>query len=458
MHSTRPPIQASNQQRWLYALSVLGIQIPAQVVSVSLLFFYTDVKRLPPQWTAIALTLYTFYNAINNPLIGYWSDRTHTRWGRRLPYLWFATIPWLIVFALLWLPPFDGNTQPVALLIYMVVGIVLYDGLATLVSTAYYSLMPEMFPSYAERTDVAVRMNIFLTIALLTGVALPPILAQQLGWGVMGILFAIIAAIAGYIGYRGMFERGNPPTSDELSFFSAFKTTFVNRSFLPMTVAQTMRFVTTNALSTGMIFYIKYTIKADPGQTSLILGTAFIVAAFALYPWRIFIANRFEPRTTALIGYSATALSMLPLAFVTSLGWAIVVSAGIGVAVAGIFLMDNVLISDVIDEDEVKTGQRREGMYFGLNGLVVTLSAAIVAVVFGLIAPAYGYDTRLDVQPESVATGFRIFMTGLPFAGCALAFIALLTYPLHGERLAAVKAELHRRRQLAGENEVQYNE
>lgn len=445
MNANRPPAQTSNMQRWLYAVSMLGIQIPAQVVNVSLLFFYTDVRRLPPQWSATALTLYAFYNAINNPLIGYFSDRTHTRWGRRLPYLWFGTLPWMVIFGLLWLAPFNGNEQPVALLIYMVAGIVLYDALGTAVSTAYYSLLPEMFPSYQERTDVAVRMNLFLTVALLGGVALPPILAQQLGWGSMGLLFAGVAALAGYIGYRGMFERGGPAVADDFSFFAAFKATFVNRSFLPMTVAQTMRFVTTNALSTGMIFYIKYSIDADPGQTSIILGTAFIVAALALYPWRIFVANRFEPRTTALLGYAATALSALPLWLVNSLQGAIIAAAFIGVAFAGIFLMDNVLISDVIDEDEVKTGQRREGMYFGLNGLVVTLSAAIVSVVFGLIAPAYGYDTRLEVQPATVATGFRLFMTGLPFVGCALAFIALLTYPLHGKRLAEVKAQLAQR-------------
>ncbi|MEZ4656809.1 MAG: MFS transporter [Caldilineaceae bacterium] len=441
---------STNGQRWLYAVSMMGIQIPAQVVNVSLLFFYTDIKRLPPQWSAIALTLYAIYNAVNNPLIGFLSDRTHTRWGRRLPYLWFGTLPWLLIFGALWLAPFDGNLQPVALLIYMVVGIVLYDALGTAVGTAYYSLMPEMFPSYDERTDVAVRMNIFLTAALLLGVALPPIIAQQVGWGVMGMIFAGVALIAAYVGYRGMYERGGPAVADDFSFFAAFKATFVNRSFLPMTVAQTMRFVTTNALSTGMIFYIKYSIGAEAGQTSLILATAFIVAALALYPWRRFVASRFEARTTALIGYAASALAALPLWFVNSLSGAIIVSAILGVAFAGIFLMDNVLIADVIDEDEVKTGQRREGMYFGLNGLVVTLSAAIVSVVFGIIAPAYGYDTRLEVQPASVATGFRVFMTGLPFAGCLLAFLALLTYPLHGERLAAVKAEVERRRTSLG--------
>jgi len=450
MTATTAQGTTTNLQRWLYALTMLGLQIPVQVFNVSLLFFYTDVKRLPPQWTAMALTLYAIYNAVNNPLIGYLSDRTTTRWGRRLPYLWFGTVPWLIIFALLWWAPFNGNEQPVALLIYMVVGIVLYDGIGTAVGTAYYSLMPEMFATYRERTDVAVRMNIFLTVALLAGVALPPIIAERLSWGTMGIIFAVIALIATYVGYQGMFERGGPSVSDDFSFFTAFKATFFNRSFLPMTVAQTMRFVTTNALSTGMIFYVKYSLGADAGQTTLILATAFLMAAAALYPWRVLIANRFDARTTALCGYAATALAAIPLWFVDSLVGAIIAALFIGIAFAGIFLMDNVLISDVIDEDEVKTGQRREGMYFGLNGLVVTLSAAIVAIVFGIVAPAYGYDTRLEVQPESVATGFRVFMTGLPFIGCVLAFFALLTYPLHGERLRKVKATLEERRAATG--------
>ncbi|MCB0125746.1 MAG: MFS transporter [Caldilineaceae bacterium] len=175
-----------------------------------------------------------------------------------------------------------------------------------------------------------------------------------------------------------------------------------------------------------------------------------MTAAAALYPWRLLIANRFEARTTALCGYAATALAAIPLWFVNTMTGAVIASLFIGIAFAGIFLMDNVLISDVIDEDEVKTGQRREGMYFGLNGLVVTLSAAIVSIVFGIVAPAYGYDTRLEVQPDTVATGFRVFMTGLPFIGCALAFLALLTYPLHGARLREVKATLETRRAATG--------
>ncbi len=436
----------TNAQKWLFGLSMLGIQIPAQMVSVFLLFFYTDVMRLDPRWAAIALTCYAFYNAVNNPLIGYLSDRTDTRWGRRLPYLRFGALPWLIIFACLWLAPFNGNEQPVALLLYMVVGIVLYDAIGTAVSTSYYSLMPEMFPTYQERTDVALRMNVFLIVALLAGVALPPIIAESIGWGNMGILFAIIAVIAAYTGFTSMFERGNSSVSEDFSFFEAFRTTFANRSFIPMCIAQTMRFVTTNALATGMTFYVKYTLGTNEGQTSIILGVTFVTTALALYPWKRFIANRFEARTTALCGYGATAIAMLPLWFVTTLQGAIIGGVFIGIAFAGIFLMDNILIADVIDEDEYKTGERREGMYFGLNGLVVTLSTAIASIVFGIVAPAYGYDTSLTVQPESVGLGFRVYMVGLAFSGCALAFVALLLYPLHGEKLQLVKAELADRR------------
>ena len=91
-----PPKQATNRIRWLYAVTMLGVQIPGQVITVSLLFFYTDVKHLPLSLYTTAFTLYTLYNAINNPLLGYISDRTNTRWGRRLPYLRFGTIPWMI--------------------------------------------------------------------------------------------------------------------------------------------------------------------------------------------------------------------------------------------------------------------------------------------------------------------------------------------------------------------------
>ena len=187
-----------------------------------------------------------------------------------------------------------------------------------------------------------------------------------------------------------------------------------NRSFLILTGAQTLRFVTTNSMATGMLFFVKYTLKIDGASTGIILATAFIVSAIMLYPWRQIVANRYEPRTTGLVAYGVVAVSMVPLWFVSDLTTTVLAAVGIGVGFAGIFLMDNMLIADVIDEDEVRTGLRREAMYTGMNGMVITLSTAIVSVAFGAISSAYGYDSSLATQPESVSDGFRVFMALLP--------------------------------------------
>jgi glycoside/pentoside/hexuronide:cation symporter, GPH family len=439
--------RTGNRTRWLFGLAMFGLQITSQVVTFSLLFFYTDVKRLPPAWSATALTVYAIYNAVNNPLIGYLQDRTRSRWGRRLPYLRFGTLPMMIAFALIWMAPFDGNSAPVPLLIWFVAVIVIFDALNTAVSTAYYSLLPEMFEDYDERTDVAARMNIFLIVALLLGVALPPVIANQVGWPVVGIIFALLGGISLYTALPALFERKKDAAA-QLPFFTALRSTFSNRGFLVMTLAQTMRFVTTNAMSTGMAFYVKYTLKLSNETTSLVLAVVFIVCAIALYPWRQLIARRFEPRTTALIGYATVALSVLTLWFASSLTTVLISAVLIGIAFAGIFLMDNILIADVIDEDEYASGHRREGMFYGINTLVITLSTAIVSIAFGVITSAYGYNTALTdaAQPASVADGFRIFMTLLPFLGCFFAFLALFAYPLYGERLRTIKSELARRK------------
>lgn len=104
--------------------------------------------------------------------------------------------------------------------------------------------------------------------------------------------------------------------------------------------------------------------------------------------------------------------------------------------------MGDVNLSEVIDEDEVKTGKRRAGMYFGTNSLITTLSSALVSVVFGIMLPAYGYNTALDSQPASVGVGFRVFMTIPSIIGSILAVAALWYYPIHGKRLADIKVAL----------------
>jgi GPH family glycoside/pentoside/hexuronide:cation symporter len=172
-----------------------------------------------------------------------------------------------------------------------------------------------------------------------------------------------------------------------------------------------------------------------------VFAVVFVAAMPALWLWR-WIARRAGARTTLMLAYGAFGLAALPLGIVNTLLGAVITAAFIGVGLAGMLLMGDVILCDVIDEDELRTGRRREGMYFGMSGMIIFLSQALAAVVFGWVTSAYGYDSALAAQPPSVATGFRVYMTVPTFIGAALAVVALAFYPLHGARLAQVKEKL----------------
>jgi len=246
------------------------------------------------------------------------------------------------------------------------------------------------------------------------------------------------------VGLRGMFEHPESVHAESVPLGEALKATFLNRSFVTVVLAQTFRFVGTDALASGVAFYTKYTLQVDEWVTSAILGIAFVTAAVALWFWRRFVAMRFDSRTTLILANVVMAISVIPLALAQNEMQAIVGAAGIGLGLAGLILMGDVIVADVIDEDETRTGQRREGMYFGMSKFIMTLAGTIVAILFGWITTTYGYNETLDVaqQAPTVALGFRVFLAGPVIGGSVLAVICLLLYPLHGERLRQVKAAL----------------
>lgn len=432
----------TKRESWLYAIANLGSSIPYQAFGAAVLFFYTDVKHLAPATAALIMTIYAIWNAANNPILGHMSDRTRSRWGRRLPYIRFGVIPYAMAFAAIWFAPFDGKLQPTALAIWFLVTIVVFEGFGTAVTVAgYQALLAEMFPTYESRVEVAVRMNWLQTAGLFIGAALPPVLATILGYPLMGVVFAVVACTAYFIGLQGMYEQPSY-TPTEMPFWDAVKNTLVNRSFVSVMLAQMMRFVSTNTLTSGMFFYVKYSLHANPSQTTLILATAFVAAGLFLPIWSRFIALRYGPRTTLMIAYASIGVAVIPLLFAQTFTQSLVVACLLGFPVAGLIMMGDVVLADVIDDDEVRTGERREGMFYAVNGAATALSSTIAAVGFGIISTMYGYNPVNDVQPASVDFGFRVYMVILPILGAICAMTALYFYPLHGQRLADIRAKL----------------
>lgn len=447
-------LATSSKTRIMYAVTSLGVSIPSEAVAGIMAFYIVDVKNLPATWFSAFWLVYTLYNALNNPTLGYFSDRTHSRWGRRLPYILFGGLPYGVMFALLFTAPFDGRTNPTGLLVYFGICIIIWEGLYTALATGYYGLLPEMFGTYRERTDAAAKMNIFQTIALVFGAALPPMLAEFLGWSGMATLLAVISVVAIYIGYPFLFERKDLKTDTSFPFFASLKATFINRSYWTAAGSQAMRFFATGTLQMGMLFYMKYSMKVEESQATIIFGIAFLVAMISLYPWRNWVANKLDSRRTLMLANAVMILGLIPLGFAPSITLAYFAAVIIGIGLGGLVLIGDVIMTEVVDEDEVKTGHQRAGMYFGMSGFIITLSGLLVASSFGIMMPAFGYDTLLDVQPASVDLGFRLFLTIPTTIGFLLAILLLWLYPLHGKRLQEVQASVAVKRQRMGEQPV----
>jgi GPH family glycoside/pentoside/hexuronide:cation symporter len=262
----------------------------------------------------------------------------------------------------------------------------------------------------------------------------------------MAAVLAVISAIAIYVGYPFLFERKELKTDTGFPFMQALKYTFLNRSYLTAAGAQAMRFFATGTLQTGILFYIKYSLKADEGLATVILGIAFVVAMFSLYPWRNWVANKLDSRRTLMLANLVMIFGIVPMGFSPNINFTYAAAVVLGIGLGGLVLIGDVIMTEVVDEDEVKTGHQRAGMYFGMSGFLITLSGLLVSSVFGLVMPAFGYDTLLEVQPASVDLGFRIFLTVPTSIGFLFAIFLLWLYPLHGKKLADIREALELKR------------
>lgn len=438
------PRRATPRESWLYSLTALSSALTVDVANTYLVFYYVDVKHLPPSLAAIIMTAFGIYTAVNDPILGALSDRRRHPRGRRIPMIRWLALPFALVFALMWRAPFDGITQPYALLAYMALMLLIYEGLATLITVARLALLPEMFPEFTERTQVSGRMTGINVLGLLAGVALAPQIAASLGWGSIGLIFGGIALVTLLLGAQGMFERALPP-GQGASLGQTLRNTLRNQHFMLLTMAFTAANLTMNALTVGLAFYMKYSLILDETASSLAFLAIFGAALPGLLFWR-WLALRSGARAAIMLSMGGTALSLAALGLAPTLLLALISGGLMGLSFSGAVLLNNVMLADVIDEDELHSGERREGSYIGVSWFVQNASIALAALIFGLIAGAFGYDPALAVQPESAGLGFRLFISGPGIIGALLGVLALSYYPLHGDRLVQMRAALDAKR------------
>lgn len=432
----------------LYSSGNVAASLAGQFFSTFILFYYVDTLKLSPALVALGMTLYGLWNAVNDPLLGQLSDRTRTRWGRRIPYVLFGTVPFALAFWLVWAPPFAMPEQPWLLFAWFMVAIFLYDTLFTLVILNWTALFPEMYPDLKQRASASAWRQVMGILGMIVGTALPPVLVDSLGWTVTAGLFAVVVALFLGLSLLGSYERPEAAEAAGLSLLPALRYTLANGSFLTYVAASLLIQFTFVMLTGAIPFYAKYVLRADSFQTTLMLGSLFVVSLPLVYVWGK-LTVRWGPRATMMAAAAIFGLCLTPFWFAESFAGGVLTTCLLAAGLSGLLVLFDVLLADVIDEDQLRTGARREGMYFGVQGLMVRLGISVQALLTGQVLSRSGYDAALTVQPPSAIVGLRLLVTGVPMAAVALALLALYFYPLHGERLRALRSEAEERRTAA---------
>ena len=397
--------------------------------------------------------VYGIWNAINNPIMGHLSDRTRTRWGRRLPYIFIGAPLAALLFVAVWSPPVGGQalTEPhdFRIFLYLAVSIGLFDLMFTSANIAYASLFPEMFADLRQRTGVMIPRQIAAVVGLLLALGATPMLVKIFsaslgdfgGWTATSALLAVVAWAAFWISLLGSREHREFSREASLPFIKAFKVTFTNRTFLAAAVATLVINYIWSWLAAMAPFFTKYVIGAAEEQMSM-LFLAMFGTSVLLYPaWR-WIALRIGSKRALTISVALYALLAFPVLFITSFTQAILTFALMGAANAGITLVREIVLSDVIDEDELKTGLRREGVYFGVTTFIERFALVLIGGSTALILGLGHYEAGVYPQAPGTVLALRWGMFGLSLVALVIFLVAMRFYPLGKAKVEAMRMQL----------------
>jgi GPH family glycoside/pentoside/hexuronide:cation symporter len=434
-----------------FALGDMAGNTLYQAFTLLVFIFYYAVVHINVIWMMWGYSLWAVWNAINDPLAGYLSDRTRTRWGRRQPWIWATVIPLCVVMVLLFMPPLGD--QWISFLYFMVV-VIAFDGLYTVMILNQTSLFPEMFITEESRTRTARARSIFTIVGLIiayvgTTFLISDMTTDLAGYQKAGLLVAVVSFILMLVCIKwGLFEKAEfkYDVDSNPRGFSALMDTFRSRPFWPYLGAAFCTWFVFGMLPSVIGLYVKFVLGVSEALVvGLLLLVGFLVAAGATFLWKV-VGRRYGLRAGYAASMAVWIVTLVPFLFITDVTQGFIAMFFMGFGLAGPIFFIDLLISQVIDDDEIRTGVRREGAYFGTNALFIRLPIILQFIAIGLVFSGTGWTDYTPLPGVNTIFGLRLLMSVLPIIALALAMVCLRFYPLHGAKLAENErrlAEIH---------------
>jgi GPH family glycoside/pentoside/hexuronide:cation symporter len=419
-----------------YGIGSFGLLSTSGVFWGFYVFYYVDMLGLAVAMMAIINIVYAIWDALNDPLVGYLSDNTRTRWGRRRPWL-LTGLPFYVAFLVLTYAVPEAFRQGDALFWYALLIILLFETAFTVMAVNYTALFPELFQGFRERTRASAYYQGFSMTGELVGFALTPIIYAQFGFVPMAVFFAAIAGITLLIGIGRSSEDPRAQEALPLDLKDAFGDVLQDRPFWLFAIALTFLTFTTGLYTLATPFWVKYTLGANPQTTSIIFATVFIVAILAVSLWSRLMRS-WGVKRTWMWSIVVMALSAIVFGLTTNLVLGVIGAAIVGVGLAGIKVCREMIMANLVTQSLERTGHRREGIYYSLLRFFGKLSKILEALALVLLAVWFGYVSGEDPGPNP-DNAFRFLISILPIIFIVFSLLLSRKLPLEGQAFGESK-------------------
>ena len=395
----------------IYGLGSFGLSSLSKVFAGFYMFYYVDVLGLAVTLAAIINVGYAIWDAVNDPVAGYLSDNTRTRWGRRRPWLLIG-LPFYIIF-LVMVYAVPENFQQGNELFWYAIGIFfLFEAAYTIMLVNYEALFPELFQGFRERTHAGPYYQGFRTVGELVGFALPPIIYARFGFVPMAIFFAGITGISLFLAITRNSEDPKALKAPPLDLKSAFGDVFINYQFWLFTIGMTFLTFTTGVFALATPFWVKYTLAASPQSASLVFVMFFVVAALSVSFWGKLVRN-YGTKLTWLWAIGVMALSAIILGTATNLIVGCIAAMVGGAGIGGIKVCREMIMANFVDRSLKQTGYRREGIYYSLLRVMGKFSKILQSFALVLLGILFGYVSGENPGPQP-ENAFRFLISVFP--------------------------------------------
>ena len=426
-----------------------------------LLFYITDVAGINPAIAGSALLFGKLtWDAINDPLFGYWSDRTRSRFGRRRIYMLIAALPIALATWIQYSLP-TGLTG-VAAFLAVLATFWLKDTAITLAIVPYYALAPEVTHDYRERASLAFYRGVFSIVGYIIGAAVITIvvgalkgtgLSLQQAWSDTAAIYGLIAMAAVLITTLTVKERSDPATAaSKMPPAKAIAACFRNRPFMLLMAVFMLGWFAFTVQSALLPYLLRYQLNMGD-QIPLVLFISLGTTGIFLFPAKL-LSDKINKGPAYALGLSVAAIAFILMYFFMPNGPSpliYIAAVVLGIGFSAQWVLPNAMLPDVIEHDEKMTGERREGIYTGLSNFMTKFTVALGIAVPGWALSGFGYMPNA-VQTETALFGIRLFWALIPALVMLLCVPILIWYPVTQRSHATLVQELAEKKMETGES------